>query len=567
MDVLLQADALNISFKPVGALIVTAMMLSFLGIGYFFRVADTDDMWVAGRGIGYVENGMAIAANWMSAASYLGLAGLIALSGFYGLAFVVGWTTGYFVLLIFLAAQMRRFGKYTAPDFVGDRYNSSTARALAAFTTLLIAYVYSVGQASGMGLVGQYVFGLDFVPMVIVMMAITVGYLALSGMLGATKGMAVQYVILIVAFLVGVFAVGFTQQGYILPQAQYGALIGELSTQFSEPFTSAGYYLWVATAFSLIFGTCGLPHVLVRFYTVQNERTARWSTVSGLFFIMLLYWSAPAMAALGTNLFPGGLEAMSGAEGDVIVVLAAQFAELPTPVISFVAAGAMAAAIATTAGLFITASSAVSHDIYAELINPDATQRQQVFLGRATILGIGALVTLTALDPPALIGELVALAFSLAALVLFPMFFLGLWWENTNRQGALAGMLTGLTIWTLAVINDLIVPFSDLYGDIVPAIGAALPGTPLVFIVTIFVSLVTAEPDRKTKMMVRQCHSPKPMSRDVTAAEVVERKLNAEDAATDGGEPATDGGEAVSDDDEPMTDGGVDETDADSQEE
>ena len=560
MDLLLQADALDISFKPVGAAIVFLMMASFLAIGYLFRVADAEGMWVAGRGIGYIENGMAIGANWMSAASYLGLAGLIALAGFYGLAFVVGWTTGYFVLLIFLAAQMRRFGKYTAPDFVGDRYNSSTARAIAAFTTLLIAYVYSVGQASGMGLVGQYVFGLDFVPMVIVMMSITVGYLALSGMLGATKGMALQYVILIVAFLVGVFAVGWTHQGMILPQIEYGAMISDLSAQFSEPFAGQGYYLWVATAFSLVFGTCGLPHVLVRFYTVQNERTARWSTVSGLFFIMLLYWSAPAMAALGVDLFAAdagisasevfsGPNAMSGAEGDVIVVLAAQFANLPQWLVGFVAAGAMAAAIATTAGLFITASSAVAHDIYTELINPDATQRQQVLLGRATIVGIGALVTLTALDPPALIGELVALAFSLAAIVLFPMFFLGLWWENTNRQGALAGMITGLVIWTAAVVNDLIMPFSDLYGDIVPAIGAALPGTPLVFLVTIGVSLATAEPDERTKMMVRQCHSPEQMGQNVTAAEVVERKLDARDAATDGGEP-------VGEDTEPMTDGG-----------
>jgi cation/acetate symporter len=538
------AGELNISFKPLGAAIVFLMMASFLAIGYLFKVADTEGMWVAGRGIGYVENGMAIAANWMSAASYLGLAGLIALSGFYGLAFVVGWTTGYFVLLIFLAAQMRRFGKYTAPDFVGDRFNSSTARAIAAFTTLLIAYVYSVGQASGMGLVGQYVFGLDFVPMVIVMMAITVGYLALSGMLGATKGMAVQYVILIIAFLVGVFAVGWFHQGMFLPQIQYGALISDLSTQFSEPFVNAPFYVWVATAFSLVFGTCGLPHVLVRFYTVQNERTARWSTVSGLFFIMLLYWSAPAMAALGVDLFAavnnispdtvfaaadaGG---MSGAEGDVIVVLAAQLAELPQWLVGFVAAGAMAAAIATTAGLFITASSAVAHDIYTELINPDATQRQQILLGRATIVAMGAIVTLTALDPPALIGELVALAFSLAALVLFPMFFLGLWWENTNRQGALAGMTTGLTIWILAVVNDLIMPFSEVYGEFVPAIGAALPGTPLVFAVTIIVSLATTEPPEKTKKMVRQCHSPKPMGQQQTAEDVV---------STDGGQTPAD---------------------------
>ncbi len=539
MPLPLQAEALNISFKPVGAAIVFLMMASFLVIGYLFKVADTEGMWVAGRGIGNIENGMAIGSNWMSAASYLGLAGLVALAGFYGLAFIIGWTTGYFVLLIFLAAQMRRFGKYTAPDFVGDRYNSPTARALAAFTTLLIAYVYSVGQARGMGLVGQYVFGLDLIPMIVVMMAITVGYLAISGMMGATKNMAVQYVILIIAFLVGVFAVGWTSKGMVLPQIQYGAMISELNRQFSEPFVNAGFYLWIATAFSLIFGTCGLPHVLVRFYTVESERTARWSTVWGLFFIMLLYWSAPAMAALGVDLFEvvtgsGAFAAeggMSGAEGDVIVVLAAQFANLPQWLVGFVAAGAMAAAIATTAGLFITASSAVAHDIYTELINPDATQRQQVLLGRATIVAIGALVTVTAFNPPALIGQLVALAFSLAAIVLFPMFFLGLWWENTNRQGALAGMITGLVLWIAATVNSLIFEFSATLAEFVPAIGAALVGTPLVFVITIAVSMATAEPDEKTKMMVRQCHSPEPMGQQQTAEDVV---------STDGGQTPAD---------------------------
>ncbi|PSQ29197.1 cation acetate symporter [Halobacteriales archaeon QS_9_68_17] len=544
MTVPLQADTLDISFKLVPAIMVFLMMASFLAIGYVFKVADTEGMWVAGRGIGNIENGMAIGANWMSAASYLGLAGLVALAGFYGLAFIVGWTTGYFVLLIFLAAQMRRFGKYTAPDFVGDRFNSPLARALAAFTTLLIAYVYSVGQARGMGLVGQYVFGLDIVPMIVVMMTITVGYLALSGMLGATKNMAVQYVILIVAFLAGVYAVGFTE-GYstILPQIEYGTLFDELGRQFSAPFENASYYIWVATAFSLIFGTCGLPHVLVRFYTVENERTARWSCVWGLFFILMLYWAAPAMAAFGVDLFEvitgssayaaeGG---MSGAEGDVIVVLAAQFATLPTWFVGLVAAGAMAAAIATTAGLFITASSAVAHDIYSELINPDATQRQQVLIGRATIVVIGALVTVTAFNPPALIGELVAYAFSLAGTVLFPMFFLGLWWENTNQKGALAGMTVGLLLWIGSIVNSVLPSYVGFLGEIagesgalvpiyaqyVPPIGAALVGTPLVFVVTIAVSLATPEPPMETKKMVRQCHSPEPMGQQQTAEDIV----------------------------------------------
>nr|WP_089670320.1 cation acetate symporter [Halobacterium jilantaiense] len=524
------------------------MLGIFLVIGYVFKVADTEGMWVAGRSIGNVENGMAIGANWMSAASYLGMAALIATSGFYGLSFVVGWSTGYFILLIFMAAQMRRFGKYTAPDFVGDRFNSDTARAIGAITTFLIGFVYAIGQARGMGLVGLYIFGdlgllglSGYQSMVVAMMAITVGYLTLSGMLGATKNMAVQYVILIVAFLAGLYVVGFSN-GYstVLPHIEYGALFSELGREFSEPFVNGGYYLWIATAFSLVVGTCGLPHVLVRFYTVENERTARWSTVWGLGFICLLYFSAPAFAAFGTDLYASeigpvyGDPGMTTAAGDVIVVLAAQLSNLPTWFVGFVAAGGIAAAIATTAGLFITGSSAISHDIYKNLINEDATQRQQVLVGRLSIVALGVITTLAALDPAAPIAALVSYAFSLAGAVLFPMFFLGLWWENTNRQGALAGMTTGLIVWTIPMINEVVPSYgilsgaagsdgviSPLLAQWVPAIGSALVAVPLVFAVTIGVSLATPEPPEKTKQMVRQCHSPEPMGQQQTAEEAI----------------------------------------------
>ncbi|WP_226011071.1 sodium:solute symporter family transporter [Halomicrobium salinisoli] len=551
-------EGLNVSFKLLPSILVLSMLGLFLAIGYVFRVADTEGMWVAGRSIGNVENGMAIGANWMSAASYLGMAATIALSGIYGLSFVVGWSTGYFILLIFMAAQMRRFGKYTAPDFVGDRFNSDTARAIAAVTTFLIGFVYAIGQARGMGLVGLYIFGDIGIPglsgyqsMVVFMMAITVGYLTLSGMLGATKNMAVQYVILIVAFLVGLYAVGFTQ-GYstLLPQLEYGRLISELSTEFSAPFVNESYYLWIATAFTLVVGTCGLPHVLVRFYTVESERTARWSTVWGLFFILLLYLSAPAFAAFGTDLFAAnvgpvyGEGGMSSAAGDVIVVLAAQLANLPQWFVGFVAAGGIAAAIATTAGLFIAGSSAISHDIYTNIINPDATQREQVLVGRLSIIALGIITTLAALDPAAPIAALVSYAFSLAGAVLFPMFFLGLWWENTNRQGALTGMTTGLVIWFIPMLNE-VAPnyglFSGMAGEAgvispalaqwVPAVGSALVATPIVFIVTIAVSLMTDEPDLETKKMVRQCHSPEPMGQQQTAEDVI---------STDGGETPAD---------------------------
>ena len=565
-------EGLNISFKTLPAVLVVGMLLVFLAIGFVFRVADTENMWVAGRSIGNLENGMAIGANWMSAASYLGMAALIATAGIYGLAFVVGWTTGYFILLIFLAAQLRRFGKYTAPDFVGDRFNSDTARAIGAVTTFLIGFVYAIGQARGMALVGLYIFGdLGFLglsgyqAMVIIMMSITVGYLTLSGMLGATKNMAVQYVILIVAFVAGLYAVGIAN-GYstVLPQIEYGMLISSLSAEFSEPFVNASYYLWIATAFSLIVGTCGLPHVLVRFYTVENERTARWSTVWGLGFICILYFSAPAFAAFGTDLYAQNIGAVYGDPGmtssaaDVIVVLAAQLSNLPQWFVGLVAAGGIAAAIATTAGLFIAGSSAISHDIYTTIINPDATQRQQVLVGRLSIVALGVLTTLAALDPAAPIAALVSYAFSLAGAVLFPMFFLGMWWENTNREGALAGMTTGLTIWFIPMINEVVPAYvGGLEGPInaalatwVPAIGSALISVPIVFAVTIVVSMVTDDPPIETKRIVRQCHSPEPMSQQQTAEDVIAAD-GGENIATDGGHTAddavTDGGRAADD--------------------
>ena len=546
-------EGLNVSFKLLPGILVAGMLLLFLAIGFVFRVSDAEGMWVAGRSIGNIENGMAIGANWMSAASYLGMAALIATSGVYGLAYVVGWTTNFFLILIFLAAQLRRFGKYTAPDFVGDRFNSDTARAIAAITTFLIGFVYSIGQARGMGLVGLYIFGDLGIPglsgyqsMVILMMTITVGYLALSGMLGATKNMAVQYVILIVAFLAGVFVVGWVN-GYstIIPQLEYGALISELSAEFSEPFNNFNsFYAWLATAFSLIVGTAGLPHVLVRFYTVENERTARWSTVWGVFFICLLYWSAPAFAAFGTDLYAehigpvyaeGG---MTGAAGDVIVVLAAQLSNLPQWFVGIVAAGGIAAAIATTAGLFIAGSSAISHDLYTSIINPNATQRQQVIVGRLSIIALGLITTLAALDPAAPIAALVSYAFSLAGAVLFPMFFLGLWWENANRQGAVAGMATGLVLWAIPMINQVVPAYGLLGGETIspalatwmPAAGSAIIVTPIVFIVTIAVSMATPEPPEETKRIVRQCHSPRRMDQQQTA----------EDVVTDGGETPAD---------------------------
>ncbi|RQG99640.1 sodium:solute symporter family transporter [Natrarchaeobius oligotrophus] len=547
--VVLQETALDVGeFKLIPALTVAVMLALFLGVGYFFRVAAVDELWVAGRSIGPIENGMAIGANWMSAASYLGVAALVATLGYFGLAYVVGWTTGYFILLIFMAAQFRRFGKYTAPDFVGDRFYSDWARGIAAFTTLAIAFTYAIGQASGMGLMAQYIFGVSYEAGVVLLMGVTIGYVALSGMLGTTKNMAIQYVILIIAFTLGLYATGWAEGwSTVLPYLEAGPQVAEaasLEAQFVEPFASAGYYGWIALAFSLIVGTCGLPHVLVRFYTVDNERTARWSTVWGLFFICLLYWGTATYAAFGGLLYdrevPGtdGFTGMSGEEADALVVLTTQLAGLPEWLVGLVAAGAVAAALATTSGLFITASSAAAHDIYTNLYKDDASQREQLLVGRSTILGIGVLVTLIGLNPPALIGELVAMSFAIAGCVFFPVFFLGLWWEHTTREGAIAGMLAGIALSFGAILNDTAIPmYTGVDDALVPELATWLPGTssallgvPIVFAVIIAVSIVTADPPEDVKRLVRQCHSPEPMRRMETA----------EDAATDGGTNADD---------------------------
>ncbi|SEH11417.1 cation/acetate symporter [Natronorubrum sediminis] len=567
--VILQETALDVGeFKLVPALTVAAMLILFLGVGYFFRVAAVDELWVAGRSIGSIENGMAIGANWMSAASYLGVASLVALSGYFGLAYVVGWTTGYFILLIFLAAQFRRFGKYTAPDFVGDRFYSDWARGIAAFTTLAIAFTYAIGQASGMGLMAQYIFGISYEMGVILLMGVTIAYVALSGMLGTTKNMAIQYVILIIAFTLGLYAVGWSQ-GYstVLPYLEFGSEVSaaaEIETQFVEPFAAAGYYGWIALAFSLIVGTCGLPHVLVRFYTVENERTARWSTVWGLFFICLLYWGTAAYAAFGGLLyneevtdiegFATGDAEMLGIEADALVVLTTQLADLPEWLVGLVAAGAVAAALATTAGLFITASSAAAHDIYTNLYKDNATQREQMIVGRATILGIGALVTLIGLNPPALIGELVAMAFAIAGSIFFPVFFLGLWWENTTKEGAIAGMLAGIVLSFGAILNDTAIPmYTGVEEAVIPAVATWLPGTssallgvPIVFSVIIVVSVLTDEPPEDVKRLVRQCHSPEPMQQ-MESAEDIATDGGLEDGVADGGS-TTDAGDRPADD-------------------
>ena len=557
--VLLYQNALEPGFKLIPTLTAVAMILLFLTIGWFFRIAAVDDMWVAGRSIGPVENGMAVAANWMSTASYLGVAALVATLGYYGMGYVVGWTTGYFILLIFLAGQLRRFGKFTAPDVVGDRFYTEYGRALASAATLFIAIPYMVAQGVGMGLMAEYIMGVSYEVGVIIFMLVAIGYVVLSGMLGTTKNMAVQYVILIVAFLLGLYATSWAMGwATAIPYLEFGqetAALVELQAQFIAPFAQTGYYGWIALVFTLILGTCGLPHVLVRFYTVEDDRTARWSAAWGLLFICLLYWGTAAYAVGGSHLYEDpvqdvetGVTAgevdtfmdMPAADADALVALTAQLADLPVWLVGVVAAGAIAAGLATVSGLLISASSAAAHDIYTSMYKEDATQQEQVLVGRVTMAVIGIITTLIALEPPALIGELVGMSFAIAACIFFPVFFLGMWWENATREGALAGMVTGMIISFGAILNATIPQYTGaIPGDaispelatVLPPTSSALIGVPLAFIMIITISLVTEDPPREVKQIVRQCNSPESIPGDMTAEDVV--RQNMDDAPAD----------------------------------
>ena len=338
--------------------IVVGMFALFMFSGLRNRSRQATDYRLRGTYTGRIGIGAGIASNWMSAASFLGLAGVFYLKGYFAMAYVVGWTGGYVLLLVLMATQIRRFGKFTAPDFVGFRYESGTARTLAALISIIITLVYCVAQFRGIALLVSWLFGIDYIPAVVVGTSLLVSYVVISGAMGATRNQKLQYFVLIITFILPLMMLT-RKLGYfwILPQFGYGAAIGELQQQFgfnwSEPFADTTLYQWLALCFTLMFGTAGLPHVLSRFYMVPNIRDARWGVVWGLFFIALIYWSAPAYGVLA-RLFEArnglALAAGSSDAADRIVLTAASLGGLPVWAVGLLVAGGMSAAFSTSAG-------------------------------------------------------------------------------------------------------------------------------------------------------------------------------------------------------------------------
>jgi cation/acetate symporter len=494
-------------------LIVAGVLLSFIVSGLRAKARETSDYGFGGRYTGRVGGGAAIASNWMSAASFLGLSGLLYLQGYFALAYVIGWTGGYVLLLVLMAGQIRRFGKYTAPDFVGARYESPIARLISALISIAISVIYCTAQFKGIGMVFSWLFGIGYARGVVLGAVAVVSYVIICGMLGVTRSQQMHYFVIIVSFIAPLMFLSY-RLGYFwpLPQFGYGSAMAELAREFNfnfaAPFAGGSLFRWTALCFTLMVGTAGLPHVLSRFYIVPNIRDARWSLVWGLFFIALIYWSAPAYAVFG-RLF----EARSGAMldpatarkmADVIVLKTALMGDLPPWLIGILVAGAISAAFSTVAGLLITGAASLSHDIYYRLINPRASESSKMAIAKGSILILAVLVLIFAMHPPGLIAEITAVAFALAGNTIFPVFLLGIWWGRANRYGAIAGMLTGIVVTFASPLFGGIAPF---IADLFPMTSSALIGAPLVIVVAVLVSLATPPPPEEMRsFLAKEVH-------------------------------------------------------------
>jgi len=442
----------------------------------------------------------------MSAASFLGLAGVFYLKGYFAMAYVVGWTGGYVLLLVLMATQIRRFGKYTTPDFVGFRYESDAAAPCRpdfdCHHDHLLRRPVSRHRPAGFLAVRHRLYPCGFRRDV-------AGCFICCRLRspGVARNQKLQYFVLITTFILPLMLLT-RKLGYfwILPQFGYGSAITELQHQFgfnwAEPFANTSLFEWFALCFSLMFGTAGLPHVLSRFYMVPGIRDARWGVVWGLFFIALIYWSAPAYGVLA-RLFEarGGLTLNTGGAdaADMIVLSAAGLGGLPLWAVGLLAAGGMSAAFSTTAGLLMTGSASFSFDIYPRLIRPDATEQDKVYAAKACFLVLAAVVMVLTFQPWGMIAEIAAFAFAVAGNTIFPAFLLGIWWPRANSAGVICGMLTGLIISFAPLVAGDTLPFIT---QLFPLTSSAFIGAPLVMIVMIVTSLLTAPPSDAIRLFV-----------------------------------------------------------------
>jgi cation/acetate symporter len=530
----------------------------YLYIGWRSRVRDSAGFYVAGQGVPAIANGAATAADWMSAASFISMAGLISFLGYDGSIYLMGWTGGYVLLALLLAPYLRKFGKYTVPDFVGDRYYSNAARLVAVIAALFVSLTYVAGQMRGVGIVFSRFLQVDISTGVIIGMVIVAFFSVLGGMKGITWTQVAQYCILITAFLIPAGAIAFLLTGNPIPQLAFtfSDIVPKLNQiqldlgfqEYTQPFANKSMLDVLFITIALMVGTAGLPHVIVRFYTVPDVRSARFSAGWALLFIALLYTSAPALATFArynlintlhnqpieqvrqldwankwektklltfedknndgrVELTPDKATSEITIDPDIIVLSTPEVANLAPWVIALVAAGGLAAALSTASGLLLVISSAIAHDVYYRIIRPDASESQQVFVGRVMVGLAVALAGYFGINPPGFVAQVVAFAFGLAASSFFPIIVLGIFDQRTNREGAIAGMITGLVFTLFYIIG---VKFGGMqpwfFG--VSAEGIGTLGMIINFIVTLVVSRLTPPPPAAIQEMVEDLRTP-----------------------------------------------------------
>jgi cation/acetate symporter len=564
----------------------------YFGIAIWARAGSTSEFYAAGRGVPPVLNGMATAADWMSAASFISMAGLIAFVGYNNSTFLMGWTGGYVLMAMLLAPYLRKFGKYTVPEFVGDRFYSQTARVVAVASLIVMSVTYVIGQMTGAGVAFSRFLEVDKTTGLYIASATVFVYAVLGGMKGITYTQVAQYCVLITAYTIPAVFISLQLTGNPIPSlglfSEHTASGEPLLTTLDGLLTDLGFNAyttgsspWLMALFtlSLMIGTAGLPHVIIRFFTVPKVSDARWSAGWALVFIALLYLTAPAVGAMArlnimTTMWPNGVEGEPVAQADLpdwfntwsvtgllavedkngdgliqyynennagmaemaaergwagnelvtfnrdILVLAnPEIAQLPGWVIALIAAGGLAAALSTAAGLLLAISSSISHDLIKSVINPDISERGELLAARISMAGAIALATYLGLNPPGFAAQTVALAFGLAAASLFPTLMMGIFSKRMNSAGATAGMLAGLIstcLYLFTFLGWFFIPGTNMLDNTAANYLFGIPpthfgpvGALLNFAVAFAVSRVTAEPPQEIQDLVESVRIPR----------------------------------------------------------
>ncbi|EGA69158.1 sodium/solute symporter [Vibrio sinaloensis DSM 21326] len=563
--------------KTITYLVVGATFILYIGIAIWARAGSTKEFYVAGGGVNPIANGMATAADWMSAASFISMAGLIAFMGYGGSVFLMGWTGGYVLLALLLAPYLRKFGKFTVPEFVGERFYSNAARIVAVVCLIIASVTYVIGQMKGVGVAFGRFLEVDYSTGLLIGMCIVFMYAVMGGMKGITYTQIAQYCVLILAYTIPAIFISLQLTGNPLPQIGLGSTIQGtdvyLLDRLDQVVTELGFSEYTTQVrgdtlnmfvytMSLMIGTAGLPHVIIRFFTVPKVRDARTSAGWALVFIAILYTTAPAVSAMArlnlmdtVNPAPGqhlayderpdwfknwektgllGFDDKNGdglieytsnpatnelkVDRDIMVLANPEIAKLPNWVIALVAAGGLAAALSTAAGLLLAISSAISHDLIKGVINPNISEKKELLASRISMAVAIAVAGYLGLNPPGFAAGTVALAFGLAASSIFPALMMGIFSKGINKEGAIAGMIAGISITLFYVFQHKGILFvadwtyleswgSNWFLGIEPNAFGAI-GAVFNFLVAFGVSKVTAETPQEVKDLVEHVRVP-----------------------------------------------------------